>query len=53
MRLPIESHHDIGLDMVKRVKRAVTRMGGRVGVESKVGEGSVFTVVLPGEPTFT
>jgi signal transduction histidine kinase len=32
------------------VKRIVEKLGGQVGVESKVGQGSVFSFTLPGAP---
>lgn len=37
----------LGLSIVKQL---VTAMGGSISVESKVGEGSQFTVILPQQP---
>jgi signal transduction histidine kinase len=39
------SGHGFGLSIVRRI---VEKLGGQVGVESKVGEGSVFYFTLPG-----
>ena len=37
--------HGLGLSIVRRI---VEKCGGQVGVESEVGQGSVFTFTLPG-----
>jgi two-component system sensor histidine kinase/response regulator len=37
--------HGLGLSIVRRI---VKRLGGQVGVESEVGQGSVFSFTLPG-----
>ena len=37
--------HGLGLSIVRRI---VEKLGGQVGVESKVGRGSVFSFTLPG-----
>ncbi len=37
--------HGLGLSTVRRI---VEKLGGQVGVESEVGQGSVFTFTLPG-----
>jgi two-component system sensor histidine kinase/response regulator len=36
--------HGLGLSIVRRI---VERLGGQVGVDSRVGEGSVFSFILP------
>jgi signal transduction histidine kinase len=41
------SGHGFGLSIVRRI---VEKLGGQVGVESKVGQGSVFYFTLPGAP---
>ncbi|MBN1954596.1 MAG: PAS domain-containing protein [Anaerolineae bacterium] len=38
--------HGLGLSIVQRI---VERLGGQVGVESQVGQGSVFSFTLPGK----
>jgi len=40
--------HGLGLSIVRRI---VEKLGGQVGVESEVGQGSVFSFTLPGEST--
>ena len=40
--------HGLGLSIVQRI---VEKLGGEVGVESRVGRGSVFAFTLPGVPT--
>ncbi|MFQ6102208.1 MAG: response regulator [Anaerolineae bacterium] len=39
--------HGLGLSIVQRI---VEKLGGQVGVESEVGQGSVFTFTLTGAP---
>ncbi len=39
--------HGLGLSIVRRI---VEKLGGQVGVESQVGQGSVFSFTLPGVP---
>jgi two-component system sensor histidine kinase/response regulator len=39
--------HGLGLSIVRRI---VGKLGGQVGVESQVGQGSVFSFTLPGRP---
>jgi signal transduction histidine kinase/CheY-like chemotaxis protein len=39
--------HGLGLSIVRRI---MEKLGGQVGVESVVGEGSVFSFTLPGVP---
>jgi predicted ATPase/signal transduction histidine kinase/tRNA A-37 threonylcarbamoyl transferase component Bud32 len=39
--------HGLGLSIVRRI---IERLGGRVGVESKVGAGSLFYFTLPAAP---
>jgi signal transduction histidine kinase len=41
------SGHGFGLSIVRRI---VEKLGGQVGVEGKVGQGSVFYFTLPGAP---
>jgi signal transduction histidine kinase len=36
--------HGLGLSIVRRIAE---KLGGQVGVKSKVGQGSVFTFTLP------
>ncbi len=38
--------HGLGLSIVRRI---VEKLGGQVGVESVVGQGSVFYFTLPGQ----
>jgi signal transduction histidine kinase len=40
--------HGLGLSIVRRI---VEKLGGQVGVESQIGQGSVFWFSLPGGPT--
>jgi PAS domain S-box-containing protein len=39
--------HGLGLSIVQHI---VEKLGGQVGVESKMGEGTVFSFTLPGAP---
>lgn len=39
--------HGLGLSIVQRI---IEKLNGQIGVESQVGQGSVFTFVLPGVP---
>lgn len=45
-----QTGHGLGLSIVRRI---VERLGGKVGVESKLGEGSKFYFTLPTEPEAT
>jgi signal transduction histidine kinase/FixJ family two-component response regulator len=42
--------YGLGLSIVRRI---ITKLGGEIGCESEVGEGSVFYFTLPGEKKFT
>jgi signal transduction histidine kinase len=37
--------HGLGLSIVRRIVR---KLGGQVGVESEIGQGSIFSFTLPG-----
>jgi signal transduction histidine kinase len=43
---PVEGSHGLGLSIVARI---VTRLGGQVGCESRLGEGSLFYLTLPSD----
>lgn len=45
-----QTGHGLGLSIVRRI---VERLGGKVGVDSKLGEGSKFYFTLPTEPEET
>jgi len=47
-RLDISGGYGLGLPIVKTL---VEGMAGRIAVRSKVGEGSIFTVTLPAQPS--
>jgi signal transduction histidine kinase len=38
--------HGLGLSIVRRI---VEKLGGEVGVESEIGQGSIFSFTLPGQ----
>ena len=42
--------HGLGLSIVRNI---VEKLGGQVGVESELGEGSLFYFTLPADPSYT